>query len=175
MKWMASVDAEAKNTFGGRRYMDDCVMFYRAGGAGREDNKTVREFTEKCYLPPLKLEEAEAGVFLETQFECEKDGRVTHRLKNKNAGASAPRIWRYHRYDSYVPHLQKLGVLMGVMKKVAMMASDTEQFVESVHDKLREFAQLGYPVKLLRLACFRMYGNTAESTWAHVARGLHDI
>ena len=96
-------------------------------------------------------------------------------MKNKNAGASAQRIWRYHRYDSYVPHLQKLGVLMGVMRKVAMMASDTEQFVESVHDKLREFAQLGYPMKLLRLACFRMYGNTAESTWAHVARGLHDI
>ncbi len=169
---MATVSAEAKRTFRVRRYMDDCLLIYRAGGGGREDNETVREFEKKCYLPPLKLEEAEAGVFLETLFACAKDGTVTHRLKNKNAGESTPRVWRYHRYDSYVPHLQKLGVVMGVLQKVARMASDVEQFVQSARDKLWEFAQLGYPVKLLRLACFRMYGSTTEPMWAHVAHGL---
>ncbi len=101
-------------------------------------------------------------------------GGLRHRLKNKNAGLQDQDVWRYHRYDSYIPQLQKSGVLMGVLKKVEWMASDEEQLRGAATDKLMEFAGLGYPLKVLRRACYKMYGASANPEWVDVARTLHD-
>ena len=134
----------------------------------------MQSFKETCYLPPLKLEEAEQGLFLETQFTIAATGELEHRLKNKNAGRDEPLVWKYHAYDSYVPHLQKVGVLIGVLKKIHEMASDDRQLRISINDKINEFEKLRYPRKVLRLACFRMYGTTAHTTWVDAARSLMD-
>ena len=108
------------------------------------------------------------------EFTISTTGELEHRLKNKNAGRDEPLVWKYHAYDSYVPHLQKVGVLIGVLKKIHEMASDDRQLRISINDKINEFEKLQYPRKVLRLACFRMYGTTAHTTWVDAARSLMD-
>ena len=55
-----------------------------------------------AYWAPLKLEAAENAHFLETTLELEANGGFRTRLKNVNEGCEAePRVWRYHRWDSF--------------------------------------------------------------------------
>ena len=113
-------------------------------------------------------------MFLETQFEVTEDGVLTHRLKNKNEGCLEQQVWRYHSYDSYVPYLQKFGVLMGVLKKVESMASDGTQLRRGAAAKMNEFRRLGYPARVLRTACFKMHAGSASDSfnWLDVAHAL---
>lgn len=169
MKWMQERTTEEKQCFSAARFMDDiCVLYKTQDG----ENKTVSELREKCYLPPLRLEEAEQGVFLETQFKCTEEGVLTHRLKDKNEGSDEQQVWRYHRYDSYVPYLQRFGVLMGVLKKVETMASDGTQLRRGAAAKMTEFMKLGYPTRVLRTACFKMHAGSASGDWIDVARSM---
>ena len=46
----------------------------------------------ECYMPPLRLEEANDGTFLETSFEVQH-GRINYRLKNTNTRSKE--VWRY--------------------------------------------------------------------------------
>ena len=109
---------------------------------------------------------------METQFTCSPEGELTYRLKNVNAGLKEPQTWRYQRYDSYVPQILKFGVIMGTLHKVERMASNGQQLGISAREKLLEFIQLGYPRKILRGACFRMYGMTNHLVWTDIARAL---
>ena len=63
---------------------------------------------------------------------------------------------------------------MGVLKKVQWMASDGEQLRGAATDKMMEFANLGYPPKVLRRACYKMYGHSTSPEWLAVAREQHD-
>ncbi|EOD04816.1 hypothetical protein EMIHUDRAFT_453756, partial [Emiliania huxleyi CCMP1516] len=71
------------------------------------------------------------------------------RLKNVNEGCERePRVWRYHRWDSFTCAKMKEGIVVGCLLKVSAMASDDEGFL-SVTSKLREFMALGYPAHVL--------------------------
>ena len=67
-------------------------------------------------MPPLKLEEAADGTFLETSFRM-ADNHLYYRLKNANEGGKKA-IWRYHGYDSYSPMWQKRSTMVATLKKV---------------------------------------------------------
>ena len=56
----------------------------------------------ECYWAPLKLEAADNAHFLETALELDANGGFRMRLKNVNEGCERePRVWRYHRWDSF--------------------------------------------------------------------------
>ena len=118
-------------------------------------------------MPPLKLEEATAGTFLETEFRIE-DGRVHYRLKNVNTNGRKT-VWRYHAYDSYTPAWQKKSTLVATLKKVDAMASDRMEKWASAVDKLREFEELGYPVRVRREACGVVAAECGEAMWLLMA------
>ena len=140
---------------------------------GWDSRAFVQNFERSdCYLPPLRLEAATDGnCFLETKFELREDGKFRHRLKNLNEGLQTPAVWRYQRYDSFSAEGQKMGVVIGCLKKVTHMASDRESWRYSLCQKLREFTALGYPASILRKACARMYTITGDRQWL---RALYD-
>ena len=74
-------------------------------------------------------------------------------------------MWRYHRYDSFSAEAMKTGVLVGCLRKVALMASDEENFRYSLTSKLKEFQALGYPVRFLRRVCARMQTRYTNQRW----------
>ena len=59
----------------------------------------------------------------------------------------------------------KLGVIVGCLHKVGLMASDAAGFWLSLNCKLREFYVLGYPSGTLRKALERMYARTGYRRW----------
>ena len=104
----------------------------------------------ECYMPPLRLEEANDGTFLETSFEVQH-GRINYRLKNTNTRSKE--VWRYHSFDSYATFGQKKSTMIAALKKVDYFASDnSERMVSAIH-KLREFKNLDYPNALRREVC----------------------
>ena len=89
-------------------------------------------------MPPLRLEEANDGIFLETSFEVQH-GRINYRLKNTNV--EKKKVWRYHSFDSYATLDQKKSTMIAALKKVDYFASDnSERMVSAIH-KLREFTR----------------------------------
>ena len=135
----------------------------RAGRIVRAlDDGSRREYRNaalSCSLGFMMIEPCSSAVsrrkyyFGRTSFRIE-DGHVRYRyrLKNVNAGGRK-KVWRYHAYDSYTPTWRKKSTLIATLKKVDAMASDREEKWMSAVDKLREFAQLGYPVAVRREAC----------------------
>ena len=118
-------------------------------------------------MPPICLEEAAEGTFLETTFRVEED-RVRFRIKNGNAGG-VRKVWLYHAWDSYVPEQQKRSTMVSTLKKVDCMASDDAELFESAVDKLREFADLGYPARMRRKACSVVEQEGGSHVWRLVA------
>ena len=156
---------------GKRMEQDDILMVYQKNGW--DSRAFVQNFEKSdCYLPPLKLEAAtDANCFLETKIELRDEGKFRHRLKNLNEGRQeTPAVWRYQRYDSFSAEGQKMGVVIGCLKKVTHMASDRENWWYSLCHKLREFTVLGYPSNVLRKACARMYTVTGETQWLRAVR-----
>ena len=49
------------------------------------------------------------------------------------------------------------------------MAGSKKELWESAEDKLREFARIGYPMRVRRYVCYRMYKETGDETWVGVA------
>ena len=97
-EWMKGIDAATKRHFMARRYMDDVLLLMRKYGWDRL--RFYDEFKKsECYMPPLRLEEAADGTFLETSFDV-SHGMMRYRLKNVNAGGEK-KVWRYHSFDSY--------------------------------------------------------------------------
>ena len=165
-EWLQSLAPEVKSRFRMGRYMDDVLTVVARDGTWSA-NEWQRDFERsECYWPPLKLEPAEATCFLETRIEMGDDGMFRHRLKNTNEGREEePKIWRYHRWDSFSPEAMKLGVIVGCLHKVGLMASDAAGFWLSLNCKLREFYVLGYPSGTLRKALERMYARTGYRRW----------
>ena len=150
MEWMNSLSAESKQHFRAKRFMDDILCVYDASDAWKTADFLADFQRSECYMPPLKLEPATQDIYLQTRIMLEGN-TFHHRLKNLNEQEKM--VWRYKPASSYEPYAQKKGVLMGVLRKVAKMASDDAQFYESMGYKMREFAELGYSSGFLRSVC----------------------
>ena len=142
--------------------MDDILLVMRKEGWARE--KFYDDFRRsECYMPPLLLEEAAEGTFLESTFEVER-GRMRYRLKNANEGG-VTKVWRYQSYDSYVSHQQKRSTLISTLRKVEKMASDDGQCLRSAVDKIKEFRKIGYPAAVCAKACGILAADSGRWTW----------
>ena len=155
---------EADGTYDARRYMDDVIFVY----TGKEGERALEHFRTSAYEAPLKLEDAEQDVYLETKILGED---ITwRRMKNKNEDNTEQIIWKYQRYDSYAPYGQKWAVMMSTLAKVHEYATDGMQLLYSASTKLREFEGLGYPNKVLRRACIQMMLKTNNPTWMTISQ-----
>ena len=68
-EWLATLDQRTKTYFRAKRYMDDIFMIY-VENDNFDHKKFLQDFDKsECYLPPLKLEEANPDTFLEMTFE----------------------------------------------------------------------------------------------------------
>jgi hypothetical protein len=166
-EWMQSLHEDVKRRFVARRYMDDVLLFFQKHGW--DSARFYEDFKRsECYMPPLELEEAADGTFLETSFWVQ--GSYIHfRLKNVNEGG-AKKVWRYQPYDSYTPYQQKRSTLIATLKKIDAMAGNKSERFESAMHKLKEFADLGYPTKVRQYACHRVGRETGQSIWFGVAK-----
>ena len=166
-EWMASLSANTKARFRMGRYMDDVLTVVARNDHEWHADGLLRDFERsECYWSPLTLEAAESQHFLETSIDLNGDGRFRHRLKNVNEGREErPKVWRYHRWDSFANERTKLGVLMGCLLKVTRMASDNTSFWLSLECKMREFIALGYPHAVMRRAAERMYARYGDERW----------
>ena len=144
-----------------RRYMDDILLF------STKDVDT-QSLLDDCYLPPLKLESAGSGTFLETSFANTSGNRITHWQKNDNEVGKEPKIWRYAHFHSHAAFAQKRAVLSACLKKVHSMASDNGVLFDSAIRKLAEFHRLRYPRKMLWAACTTLGVQTRNPTWFEI-------
>ena len=133
------------------------------GGMGPHATRFYEDFKRsECYMPPLHLEEANDGTFLETSFEVQH-GRINYRLKNTNARSKE--VWRYHSFDSYATFGQKKSTMIAALKKVDYFASDnSERMVSAIH-KLREFKNLDYPNAMRREVCETLMQESGNVVW----------
>ena len=107
-------------------------------------------------------------------LELDPSGSFRTRLKNVNEGCeTAPRVWRYHRWDSFTCAKMKEGIVVGCLLKVVAMASDDEGFALSVMSKLREFTALGYPSHVLNGAIGRTFARTKDERLLRARICLH--
>ena len=166
-RWMKqAVEPKEKRHFKACRYMDDILMFY-AKNEKIWDHKLFLDMFGSCYDDPLKLEHGGDDTFLETTFELCNNGQVRFWLKNQNAGGER-KIWRYQDYRSYASVEQKRATLVACLKKVQKMASDSWAVEKSAWDKIREFAELRYPSRMLRSICNYLGASTRERAWFKV-------
>ena len=145
---MQTLSPDTKDTFRAKRYMDDIILLYADSDRFDTDRFTADFCKSECYLPPLKLEDGGEDVFLETKFRIE-DNQIRHCLKNDNNIGSPTKIWRYAHFNSGMAFEQKTSIMMACLKKVEKMASDNKLLYHSGLQKLHEFENLNYPLKML--------------------------
>ena len=168
--WLQTIHDDDKDYFRARRFMDDIIMVY-AKCDGWDASEFLRDFTEsQCYQKPLTLEDGRDGVFLETAF-WTQDNHFRYHLKNDNEGGQT-KIWRYHRWHSHTPYLQKRGTLTACLRKIQHMASDPAALGRSALDKIAEFRRLGYPIGVLRKTCSFLAASQGIGTWITVRDAL---
>ena len=117
------------------------------------------------YVAPLRLEDGKEGTFLETRFEIENN-KIKYWLKNENEQET--KVWRYNHFHSHGSFVQKRATLTACMKKVQMMASDTQKFTWSALNKLNEFKKLAYPMSTLKGVCTFLAATTGKDAWITV-------
>ena len=163
-EWMHTLEDDVKARFRMKRYMDDVITITAKDDSVWDVDRFREDFRRsECYWAPLKLEAAESAHFLETTLELDPSGSFRTRLKNVNEECEAvPRVWRYHRWDSFTCAKMKEGIVVGCLLKVVAMASDDEGFTLSVTSKLREFTALGYPSHVLNGAIGRAFARTRD-------------
>ena len=96
---------------------DDLLIFY-AQHPHWDEAKFLDGIGQKCYFPPLRLEDGTEGTFLETCFRVTSGNRIRHWLKNENVPGQEPKTWRYAHYRSHGPFQQKQSVMMATLQKV---------------------------------------------------------
>ena len=166
-KWMQEVQDKDKQTFRAKRYMDDILIWYIRSAGEQEIDIIERLQASECYWPPLELEDAGKDTFLETRFMI-KDNNLRTWLKNDNEMEN--KIWRYQDFRSYGKYLQKKAIIQTALRKVHHMASDNGMLMKSALDKLREFANVGYPAGVRRYVCVGLGYETGNDTWFIVSK-----
>ena len=125
------------------------------------------------YWDPMKLIITEDKIFLETEYDdTGKDG-IRCWLKDSN-GNKNRKIWRYHHYDSGLPFYMKKAGIMMCLKKVHHMANDDQARITTGLHRLKEFMDLGYPIKLLQHLCAIMARDTGDRAWIQVRDLLYE-
>ena len=167
-EWYNGLHATTKENIHAARYMDDIIIMTHDNW---DKKRFLKDFEKsECYWQPLKLEETNDGLFLETNFQ--KIGNdVEYRLKNKNEVDTA--VWRYHHYHSAMSIKLKRSCLMATLRKVHKMASNNEQLKLSGLAKLREFEKLGYPAGIRRYMCAIMARDNSNVTWRYIRSAQH--
>ena len=159
---METLHEDTKKYFRAKRYMDD-ILIIRATNQYFDDNRFLHDFQRSdCYWPPLKLEDGQDGIFLETEIQIQNN-QIRHKLKNNNAQGF--NVWRYADIRSNNRHLYKKATLINSLQKVNYMASDDNMLIGSAIDKLKEFMFLGYPRGMLYDMCTRMAVTTRSVAW----------
>ena len=173
-EWLATLDKRTKTYFRAKRYMDDIFMIY-VENDNFDHKKFLQDFDKsECYLPPLKLEEANPDTFLEMTFEIHNNS-IRYWLKNDNIPLQPPKIWRYAHFRSHMSFQMKKGMLSAVMKKIHKMASDDRALYHSALQKIHEFLNLHYPKKMIWTTCTTMGVITRNATWFDVRDALSDM
>ena len=153
--------------FKAKRYLDDILLLY-IKSARWQDIDFVKKFeASECYWPPLELEDGGQDTFLETRFALQNNNIRTW-LKNDNEVET--KIWRYQDFRSHGKYQQKKAVLQGALRKVNHMASDNGMLIRSALDKLREFANVGYPAGVRRFVCVGLGCETGNDTWFIISK-----
>ena len=73
-------------------------------------------------------------------------------------------------FRSYGKYLQKKAIIQTALRKVHHMASDNGMLMKSALDKLREFANVGYPAGVRRFVCVGLGYETGNDTWFIVSK-----
>ena len=120
-------------------------------------------------MPPLSLEDAKEGTFLETTFEITAANTIRRWLKNE---AKLVESWKYAHYKSHSSRTQKRAVLVACLRKIHHMANDIGGLHFSAIKKLKEFENLDYPVSMLKNACNRLGATTGEGAWIGIRNRL---
>ena len=167
-KWLESLQAQEKEMFKARRYMDDILLMYIK--TQRWDNtEFIKKFEKsECYWPPLELEDGGQDTFLETRFKITRNNYLRMWLKNDNE--SETKIWRYQDFRSYGKYQQKKAILQAALRKVHHMASDGGMLYKSAQDKLREFTRAGYPKGVRRYVCVGLGHATGNEAWFVISK-----
>ena len=170
-QWLQTLKEADKQFFTAARYMDDILMVY-ADSPNWDSKCFLRDFEKsECYHPPLKLEDAAQGTYLESTFTVVGGKVFRFWLKNDNADGKR-KIWRYQHFHSAAPYEQKRSTLAACLGKVTKMASDDDALIASAHAKLCEFRQLQYPVRMLKGACTYLAATTKRYQWIQVREAL---
>ena len=90
-------------------------------------------------MPPLSLEDAKEGTFLETTFEITAANTIRRWVKNE---AKTGESWKYAHYKSHSSRTQKRAVLVACLRKIHLMANDVGGLYFSAIKKLKEFENL---------------------------------
>ena len=111
---MHTLEDDVKARFRMKRYMDDVITITAKDDSVWDVDRFREDFRRsECYWAPLKLEAAESAHFLETTLELDPSGSFRTRLKNVNEGCEAePRVWRYHRWNSFTCAKMKAGIVI---------------------------------------------------------------
>ena len=162
MEYMNGLHDSDKKYFEAMRYMDDLLIVCK--DAMHWDMKSfLTDIHANCYVAPLKLEDAAAGVFLETEFEMSP--HLTFQIKNANKDMHAPVVWRYQHFNSYAPYTRKRATIISALKRVVYFASDDAAMIRSGIMKLQEFAHAGYPYSVLKYCCDAMARDGNHKVW----------
>ena len=168
-EWMAGIDDGTKRYFRAKRYMDDILLVYAENRSWDHARFLTDWVRSECYMPPLSLEDAKEGTFLETTFEITAANTIRRWLKNE---AKTGESWKYAHYNSHSSRTQKRAVLVACLRKIHLMANDVGGLYFSAIRKLKEFENLEYPVGMLRNACNRLGATTGEGAWIGIRNRL---
>ena len=174
-EWNQSLCPRTKGNFRAKRYMDDVLLFY-VENATFDATRFLTDFRRsECYMPPLSLEPATAGTFLETSFEIDDYNQIQHWVKNVNVQGQPATVWRYAHYGSFGRFATQKAVLLACLKKVHAMASNDKVLISSAVQKIAEFKRLQYPYKLMWSMCTTMGVHTRTAAWIEGRNTLSTI
>ena len=126
--------------------MDDILLLANKN-SNIDTDSLIKDFeSSTCYMPPLKLEAADQGTFLET-FIYNKGDKMEWRLKNKNEPHELQKFYNYQHFHSYSPKHTKIGAVIGVFKKINRLCSNPTQKAIALQHKIKEFTELKYPLR----------------------------
>ena len=127
----------------------------------------MEDLLQECYFPPLELEDAGNGTFLENEFHV--DGQsISYTLKNPNEVGRPPKLWRYQDFSSHGPFERKKAILDASLSKVTKNTNRDDVLLNSGRKKVNEFRQAGFPVRMIRQACGWMARRSGRLAWLRV-------
>jgi hypothetical protein len=114
-----------------------------------------RRFECGTFPDPLVLEVDDTDTYLETVLRVfDGDIHIMHNTKIDLAAlcVGGKTLLRLHAYDSFCPKSMLFGILVGALSRCVLNSSHTALLSKPVQLILREFAALGFPVRVANSA-----------------------